>query len=344
MPLISVLIPCHNAEKWLNAAIKSIRDQSHRELEILIYDDGSTDSTASIIQSAAKLDERIAPMSSPSNRGIVHALEAMLNVAKGSYIARMDADDISMPQRFQLQLQFMDRGGYALCGTWFREFGGGIPRDVRWHTSPEELRAAFLFQNTICHPTVLAKREVFEEFRYRDSYELSEDYDLFARSAARFQLANLPQVLLHYRRHATQATQARRSKMETIACRIRLEALRAAGLNPSAEEQRIHNMIRAPKSIHSEADLQAIEAWLLQLLEVFEHPEAQRVIASQWIRAAVRAAPLGNVMWRRYRHSRLRDALARSAGRDVDLAILAAMRIDYDSRTFETLRRFGISA
>jgi hypothetical protein len=91
-------------------------------------------------------------------------------------------------------------------------------------------------------------------------------------------------------------------------------------------------------------DFERIEAWLLKLVDHFEHSDAKRVVASQWIRAAVRAAPLGLPMWRKYRASPLHDLLGGKIGSDIDLAALAAIRLDYGSRAFEALRRFGLSA
>lgn len=344
MPNISVLIPCHNAETWLEPAARSICLQSFQDLEILIYNDGSTDASGEIIARLAREDHRIRPMGGDANQGITHGLNSMLDVAQGDYIARMDADDLSLPDRLAKQLRFLQDGHADLCGSWFEEFGSGISRAVRWFSSTEALRTALLFQNTLCHPTVMARRQVFEDFHYRKEYELAEDYDLFARASARYKLANVPQVLLRYRRHPQQATRARRDRMEAITRQIRIEALNAQGIETSIDEQRVHNLIRAPHSIRSEADLMAVEKWLEKLLSIFQHTDAKKVVASQWTRAAVRAAPLGFNMWRRYRQSPLHELLERSPLGDIDLAIMAALKLDYGSSTFEALRRFGLTA
>lgn len=321
-----------------------MRGQTHRDLEILIYDDGSNDGSSKIIERLAASDPRIVAMGAETNRGIVHALNTMLRAARGTYIARMDGDDICLPQRFERQLRFIENGNADLCGTWFQEFGDGIPRAVRWQGHTEELSAAMLFQNTICHPTVMARREVFEAFHYREGYNLAEDYDLFVRAAARFHIANIPEVLLRYRRHSQQATRARRATMEEVTCRIRVEALKTQGISASAEEERTHNLVRAPKSIRSIEDFERVETWLLKLLLHFDHPDAKRAVVSQWTRAAVRAAPLGRAMWRKYRQSPLHAQLGERTRNDIDLAILAALKLDYGSPTFEALRRFGVGA
>lgn len=329
---------------WLKPALGSVLGQTLADIEVLVYDDGSTDDTWAIIEQSGMTDARIRPLQGMPNRGIVHALATMLAQAKGRYIARMDADDICVSGRLARQLAFLEQHEVDLCGSWFEEFGGGPARPARWPHTPTELEAAMLFQNTICHPTVMARRAVFEAFAYRQDYNLAEDYDLFVRAGARFRLANVPEVLLRYRRHPAQATRARRDRMEELTRRIRLQALAVRGIPASAAEERLHNLIRAPHSINSMADFEAIEAWLLKLISCFEHPDSRAVVASQWTRVAVRAAPLGRRMWRRYRYSPLRDMLGERATGDLDLAVLAALRLDYGSPTFDILRRFGLSA
>lgn len=132
--------------------------------------------------------------------------------------------------------------------------------------------------------------------------------------------------------------------MEQVTRRIRLEALAQAGISADEEEKRLHNLIRSPYSIHLKCDLMGIEAWLVKLAKHFPEPEAKRVVALQWVRACIRAAPLGREMWRLFRAS----PLSRVAGDDwatlMDLRILAGLRLDYRSRAFELLRRFGVSA
>lgn len=342
--LVSVIMPCYNAAPWLGAALASILAQTHTELELLAVDDGSTDSTPDILARAAKRDPRLRVLRMQANAGIVAALNAGLDQARGAYIARMDADDLALPQRFARQLAFLEDSGVDLCGSWFTEFGHGIPRTVRWPHGEAALRTAMLFQNSICHPTLLAKRRVFANLRYRQDYLLAEDYDLYARAYRDFRLANVPEALLRYRRHAAQATQARRDAMEDVTRRIRLEVLAAQGIVADAAEQRLHNLVRAPVSLHAESDLKGIETWLLKLHGLMRDDDSRRIVASQWIRACIRGAPLGERMWTLYRASPLRMAAMASGLHDLDLRLLSLLKLEYRSRPFELLRRFGLSA
>ena len=344
MAKVSVLLPCYKAERWLADALDSVIRQTARDIEILVYDDGSADRTPYILDGYARRDRRVRIFGGEANRGIVHALNFLLDHADGDYVARMDADDVSLPHRFETQLAFLADTGVDLCGSWFQEFGCGLPRTVRWVHEESAVRVAMLFQNTICHPTLLARRDVFGDFRYRRSHSLAEDYDLFARAGTRFRLANVPRVLLRYRRHRAQETQARRSAMEHVTRSIRADALIAAGVDASPADLHIHNMIRAPQSIRDPDYLERIEAWLIRLAELQDDERAQHVVASQWIRACIRAAPLGFNMLKRYRRSPLRVMGGGGAGVDADLTLLALTKLDYLSPPFELLRRFRLSA
>ena len=186
----------------------------------------------------------------------------------------------------------------------------------------------------------MARREVFDKLRYREEYRLAEDYDLFVRAMSSFRIANVPEVLLRYRRHQQQATHAQRAPMEAITQRIRYEVLKAEGFHPTDKEMRLHNLIRAPHSLRDLDDLLGIETWLLKLTEHYSEIDAKEVIASQWIRACIRAAPLGPHMLRAYLGSPLRGSVRST----LDLSVLAALRLDYSSKPFAVLRRLGLSA
>lgn len=338
---LSVIVPVYNGARWLRSALNSIVQQRFDEpFEVLLVDDGSTDQSAAIIEQAQERHSSLKLLRNERNLGIVASLNRALDAAQGSFVARMDADDICMPTRFSRQLTFLRETGIDLCGSWFVEFGKGIPRVVRWPHTEIGLLASMLFQNSICHPAVMARREVFDRYRYREAYQLAEDYDLFARAMVDFRIANVPEVLLRYRRHPHQATQAQRTPMEAVTRVIRMETLRAMGIHATQDEERLHHLIRAPHSILHIEDLCGIEAWLIKLAAVYESPEARRVIASQWIRACIRAAPLGIDMLNTYRASTLRG----DARTLIDLSALAAMKLDYRSKLFAVLRRLGLSA
>lgn len=341
---VSIVMPCFNAARWLPRTLATLARQDYPDFEIVAVDDGSTDATGAVLEAHAASDPRIRVIRIARNVGIVGALNRGLDEARGEFIARIDADDEALPQRLSVQVQFLQRHDLGLCGSWFVEFGQGISRAVNWPHEEAAVRAVLLFQNPICHPTVLARRRLFERFRYREDQRLAEDYDLFSRASAEFRLALVPQVLLRYRRHSGQATQAQREAMEAVTRRIRLANLERQGIPASPEEQRLHNLVRAPASIDRLDDLDGIERWLGKVLAAQAAPEARRAVASQWQRACIRAAPLGTAMWRAWRRSPLRAAAGAGLRADADLFVLSRLRLDYAARPFEWLRRFGLSA
>lgn len=338
---LSVIIPVYNGARWLRSALDSVFNQRFDgAMEVIVVDDGSSDGSDAIVDAMCQKYAALKLLRNERNLGIVRSLNLGLDVAQGCFIARMDADDICLPTRFARQLSFLRAGKADLCGTWFIEFGKGIPRAVRWPHTETSLRASMLFQNSMCHPSVMARREVFDCYRYRDEYRLAEDYDLFSRAMTDFRIANVPEVLLRYRRHAQQATQAQRSPMEAVTRRIRMEVLAAEGITSTEDEQRLHNLVRAPHSLTNIDDLLGIEAWLNRLYQLYDDADAKRVIASQWVRACIRAAPLGSKMLKTYRASDLRGDMRTM----IDLSALAVTKLDYSSKAFAVLRRLGLSA
>lgn len=341
---MSVIVPCFNGSKWLGLAILSLLNQSYREIEILVYDDGSTDNSGKILQAMSRRDSRIRIISSDTNKGIVNALNSLIKESNGEYIARMDADDFSLPDRISKQVRYIKEKDLDLCGSWFIEIGQGLSRTVRWTFETDAVHAALIFQNSILHPTVLAKRDLFTSLLYREDYLLAEDYDLFSRASQSYRLGNLPEVTLRYRRHFAQATQLKRDRMEKVTRKIRAEALVRAGISPSLEEERVHSLIRAPVSIHSLDDLLKIEAWLLKLYEYFDSTEARSVVSSQWLRACIRAAPLRRDMWTCYKLSDLRHYGHFGFRADMDIFFLASLGLEYSGSVFSYMRRLGLSA
>lgn len=342
--LVSIVVPCFNAQRWLGAALDSLQRQTHRELEILAVDDASTDGTFALLTERARSDPRIRPFRLERNGGPSAAANHALDQARGAFIARLDADDEALPQRLEVQLAFLQQTGIDLCGSWFVDVGRGLPRTMRWPHEEAAVKAGLLFQNPICHPTLMARRAVFEAFRYVDDQRLAEDYDLFSRASARFRMALVPQALTRYRRHPAQASQTRRDALEAATRAIRIANLERQGFAPTPQEQRLHNLIRAPQSIGRREDLAGIERWLERLLAPQGDAAAQRLVASQWLRACIRAAPLGLDMWRAWRGSKLRVAAGAGARADADLLALALLRLDYSGVAFSWLRTLGLSA
>jgi glycosyltransferase involved in cell wall biosynthesis len=203
-PLVSVVLPVHDGEQYLAAAIDSILSQTHANLELIVIDDGSRDSSAAIAASFAA-DPRLRVVRNERNLGLVATLNRGLGLARGEFIARMDADDVAAPERLALQLQRMiDDPGIAVLGTniTFADATGSVvgrPRSLP--CGPALVRWRLLRGTCLYHPTVMLRRAALGDERYSAEYIHAEDYDLWLRLSRRHRLDNLPQSLLLHRRH-----------------------------------------------------------------------------------------------------------------------------------------------
>ncbi len=204
---LSALLTVYNGERYLSEAIQSLLNQSFTNFEIIIINDGSTDHTRTIIQKFAMNDSRIRFVDL-ARVGRVEALNRGCREAQGKFIAIMDADDISLPQRFECQMDFLAKHpNVALLGTGVQKVGndGRGFATVRFPSQSEEIKNSLASQGCFAHSTVImAKNAIFEVGGYRKAFPPAEDYDLWLRLAERYEVANLPQALVKYRVHPDQ--------------------------------------------------------------------------------------------------------------------------------------------
>ena len=209
-PKISVLLPVYNAENFIAESIQSILDQTEPDFELLVIDDCSTDRSLEIIEGFQ--DPRIILRKKKSNSGYTESLNWGIDQARGKYIARMDADDISLPQRFEKQLLFLEQNQLvAMCGTEALVEGSNLK--FNYPCEPEAIQANLLLGSSLIHPSIMGKTDIFKAYKYDILKEPAEDYDLFTRLAAKgIQLANLEEPLLIYRVHTNQISKVQNQK------------------------------------------------------------------------------------------------------------------------------------
>lgn len=203
---LAVLMPVHNAEPYVAQAVESIRNQSFEDFELILLDDGSTDGSLAELHRQARQDSRIT-LISRANSGIVIALNEMLAHARSPLLARMDADDIALPDRFKVQVEFMQQNPEVVC------LGGGIElidsRDRHLLTPPPvrgdaQVQAEALCGRTpISHPAAMMRADAVRAVGgyHEDSYP-AEDLDLFLRLGEIGKLDNVPDLVLRYRVHS----------------------------------------------------------------------------------------------------------------------------------------------
>lgn len=206
-PLISVIMPVYNAERYVAEAIESILAQTLGDFEFLITDDGSSDRSLAILQKYAEQDSRIRLKQSP-NQGVSLTRNEMFQQARGELIAVMDADDVAMPDRFALQITFLKEHPEVVCVGTSHSLIDEKGRLLTFLTLPATddaiQKAALAGHGSICHPSAMIRRWALEKIGgYDAAYHSAHDLDVWLKLGEIGKLANLEAALLHYRIHAS---------------------------------------------------------------------------------------------------------------------------------------------
>ena len=238
-PAISVLLPVYNAEQFVREAVDSILAQSFADFELIALDDGSTDRSLSILREYEARDPRVRIITR-ENRGLVASLNQLMAAARGSYLARMDADDVCMPRRFEQQLAFLKSNpDHVAVGGWVIHMNeSGLPiGPVKTPTEHADIDQAHLKGHTsIWHPTALIKKDaVLSIGGYREEFQHAEDLDLWLRLAELGRLANLSEFVLRYRLHASSVSQTQGLLQQSAAKRACSIAWRRRGIDGNFE-------------------------------------------------------------------------------------------------------------
>ncbi len=295
-PLVSVVMSVYNGEEYLSDAIESILSQTMEELELIIIDDGSSDASLELIKGYKRQDARIV-LISRENRGLIASLNEGIGQARGKYIARMDADDISLSERLQVQVDFMEQNpNIGLSGTWIEAFDESGTKVIgRYSVDHPMLRCELLFSSPFAHPSVMMRSELLRDngLSYDKAYVDAEDYELWYRCAKVTRLANIPQVLLRYRLLAQSVTRkadrddASREKVLREVYRHLLDDL---GIQPSADEMDLHYTLTLNTRIAKKYyDPKILTSYFDKLItanekqEVFDQKSLLRLLGKKWL-------------------------------------------------------------
>jgi len=226
-------MPVYNADKYLPLAIESILNQTYSNFELIIIDDGSTDSTFQIISKAAGRDKRIIVFRNKTNLGICKSLNKGLELAKGKYVARMDADDWSYPARLEKQLSFLkDHPGTVICGSAIEICDNRLKvKNKRYYPiSDKEIRKKILKINPFAHPATMYQRAVaVKAGGYNEKLFTVEDYDLYFRLGNLGKFANLSDTLLKLRIKYDSISCTNATRQAALHLYVRLKAVAEYG-------------------------------------------------------------------------------------------------------------------
>ena len=201
LPLISILMPVYNAGDFLVESIKSIRNQTLKDWELIVVDDGSTDKSSEILKKYAEKDSRIKIFKFKKNKGLAYALNYGLNKARGKYLARMDADDISYPKRLEIQLRYLKRNPKVVAvGTQVKLINekGNFIGYKKFPTDPEKIYQMMGTMMAIQHPTLLTYTKIIKKCPYAN-HTTAEDVSMFFKLLQYGNFLNTKEVLFKYR-------------------------------------------------------------------------------------------------------------------------------------------------
>lgn len=268
-PKISVLMPVYNAEKFLKKAINSILGQTFKDYEFLIINDGSTDNSKKIILSYK--DSRIRYYENKINQGVIKTLNRGLRLSKGKYIARMDADDISMKYRLKKQYNFMEQNQQiAVSGTWLKIIGNKTQNNKIWENPCDHnsIKCSALFYSPIFHPTAILRSNIFIKYHifYNSSYIHAEDYALWVKIMEKEKVANINDVLLYHRIHPNSTGIINSLLLRKNSNKLRVYQLHKLGIHPTNTELQIHQAISSNQLKLNKKNIFAARLWLLKLI------------------------------------------------------------------------------
>lgn len=204
MPKVSVIMPAYNVEKYIAEAIESILNQTFKDFEFIILNDGSTDNTPKIIAEYAKKDKRIKFIDNQKNQGFISSLNECLNAACGEYIAKMDSDDISLPTRLEKQVAYLDNHQeVGLVGAGYKAFDK-VDFEI---IHPKRVGTVDLL-NGCCTTIFMLRKKIIEQnrLRFREEFLHAEDYDFYTQFIKYASIHNLQEVLYLYRWHGDNAS------------------------------------------------------------------------------------------------------------------------------------------
>lgn len=294
MARVSVLMPVYNAGKYLSKAIDSILSQTCKDWELILVNDGSTDNSEDII--AGYDDDRIYYIKNQENLGLIRTLNKGIDLCHGEYIARMDADDISLPDRLKKQIDFLDKHPeYIMCGTNAAVINNkeGITGKIYNLTENDYLQIHLLFSVPFIHPSMMIRKNILENNRYDEKYKHVEDYELWHRVARLGKIANLKNELFEYRWHDSNVSVLHNKIQEELKDKIIRDQLKNLDIYPTDEELYFHKITfklynlgnRQKVSVEKSG---AISAWFSRIIEqnkakkIYNHNHLVAFLWARW--------------------------------------------------------------
>ena len=269
-PLVSVIMAVYNAENYLRQAIDSVLNQTYKNIELLIINDGSTDESIKIVQSIN--DQRIRYFENSINVGVVKTRNLGIENARGEYIAIVDSDDLVLPEKFAIQVGFMEKNhDFGLCATYFNiiDKNDVLLGKVKRPNNDHDAIAHLIVENYICHSSVMFRASLVRQNKYAEEYIYNEDYELIYRISKFSKIKIIPECLISYRVHSNNTSVKNREIRFQILLRLYRRILQDLNINFTEDELIIHsNFLLYNHSFFSEnSKIIELEKWIIKLLQ-----------------------------------------------------------------------------
>ncbi len=267
-PKVSILLPVYNAEKYLSDCLKSLLNQTFHDFEIIAINDASTDASLSILYKYSEIDSRINIHSNKSNLKLAATLNRGIQLSSSPLIARMDADDIALPNRLEYQYNFMlSNPKVAICGTNIKVLGTN--QIWKMPISNSSIRASLVFNSPILHPTVIYRKHIICKYSgYNENIIYAQDYELWHRLSkdSKIVFANIDIPLIYYRLTDSDKPSSYKEIQKKTADTIRKEQIKMLGIIPDTKQLTLHSQISLHQNISTLPQLFAAYRWLRLLV------------------------------------------------------------------------------
>ncbi len=302
-PRVSFLLPVHNHAGTVGATVESVLGQTYGDLELVVIDDASTDGSADVLRGFK--DARVRVHRNSENLELTRSLNVGLEMVRGEFVARIDADDLCLPERAARQVAFLDaRPDVAVLGSFVETMdeAGKALGVVKYPTEPEDIAPAFLFRNPIAHPAVMFRRRGGEvgEMRYDAKFRRGQDFELWVRCVlAGLKLANVPEVLTRYRVHGTQVSQRDAGGVRETGALVRTRLIAALKVDVSPKQLQMHERLAWDELEEDHAWLRSASLWLEllyvrnMLTYVFNEDALGKTLCGRWVALLKRAKTAG---------------------------------------------------
>ncbi len=235
-PLVSVIMPVYNAKQYVKQAIESILRQTYEKFEFIIVDDASSDSTSKILKGFRKKDKRITLLRNRQNLGVSRSLNKAVTKASGKYTIRMDADDWSYPDRFELQIELMEKNpDVVVSGSYIEVCNSSLKTKYvrKYHHNDTDIRKHIFRYSPFAHPATIWKTSVLKKEPYNETITTCQDYELYFRVGKLGKFMNLDKNLLKLRLHDQSVSVVKNDLQWKYTVLIRFNALLMLGYNMS---------------------------------------------------------------------------------------------------------------